>query len=50
MRAQHRHIVELAELPNVTVQVLPFSAGQHSSMTSAFTMLGFEDHPAMNTV
>lgn len=47
---QLRHLAELSELPNVTIQVLPFSVGEHSSMTSPFTMLGFEDHPAMNTV
>jgi transcriptional regulator with XRE-family HTH domain len=49
MREQLRHIAELAALPNVTVQVLPFATGQHASMTSAFTLLGFEDYPAMNT-
>lgn len=49
MREQLRHIADLAALPNVTVQVLPFAAGEHASMTSAFTLLGFVDHPAMNT-
>jgi transcriptional regulator with XRE-family HTH domain len=50
MRNQLRHIAQLSRLPNVTVQVLPFDAGQHPSMTSPFTLLGFEDYPGMNTV
>jgi transcriptional regulator with XRE-family HTH domain len=50
MREQLLHIAELAVLPNVTIQVLPFSIGAHPSMTSPFTLLGFEDHPKMNTV
>ncbi len=39
MRAQLRHIEELAKRPSVTVQVLPFSAGAHPAMTGSFTML-----------
>lgn len=49
MREQLAHIVELAKLPHVTVQILPFSAGAHPAMTAAFTMLGFEIRE-MNTV
>jgi transcriptional regulator with XRE-family HTH domain len=50
MRAQLRHVIGLAELPNVTVQVLPFSAGVHPAMTAPFVLLGFQDHPGMDTV
>lgn len=42
MRAQLAHLVEVASLPNVTVQVLPFSAGAHPAMTAPFTLLGFD--------
>ncbi len=49
MRAQAQRIAELAELPNVTVQVLPFTVGAHPGMLSAFTMLRFPEEP-MNTV
>jgi hypothetical protein len=50
MRAQLRHVIGLSELPNVTVQVLPFSAGVHPAMTAPFVLLGFQDHPGMDTV
>ena len=50
MRAQVEHVLALAKLPHVTVQVLPFSAGAHPAMTAPFTLLGFDDYPAMNTV
>jgi hypothetical protein len=50
MRNQIRHMIEMAQLPNVTVQVLPFSVGFHSAMTGSFTALRFPETPAMNTV
>jgi transcriptional regulator with XRE-family HTH domain len=40
-RDQLRHLIEMAKRPNITVQVLPFTAGAHPAMTSAFTMLQF---------
>jgi hypothetical protein len=49
MRAQVRRLAEVAALPNVTVQVLPFSAGAHRGMFGAFTALRFPEEP-MNTV
>jgi transcriptional regulator with XRE-family HTH domain len=39
MRAQLRHLMETSELPTVTVQVLPFSAGAYQGMTGAFKIL-----------
>lgn len=42
MSTQLRHIAESAELPNVTVQVLPFEAGAHQAMESNFSILKFE--------
>ena len=41
MSRQLRHIAEVAEAPNVTVQVLPFSAGAHAGMEGAFALLQF---------
>jgi transcriptional regulator with XRE-family HTH domain len=41
----HEQLVKLTEAasePNITLQVLPFSAGAHASMDSAFWILGFE--------
>ncbi|MGH4007845.1 MAG: helix-turn-helix domain-containing protein [Pseudonocardiaceae bacterium] len=49
MRSQIRRIAEMATLPNITVQVLPFSAGAHSGMRGPFTALRFPEEP-MNTV
>jgi transcriptional regulator with XRE-family HTH domain len=49
MRAQIDRLIELADLPNVTVQVLTFDAGAHPAMTASFIMLGF-DLAAMDTV
>ncbi len=43
MRAQLDHIVALAELPHVSVQVLPFGAGVHPAMEGAFSTLGFPE-------
>jgi transcriptional regulator with XRE-family HTH domain len=49
MRSQLRRIAEMAKLPNITVQILPFSAGAHSGMRGPFTALRFPEEP-MNTV
>ncbi|MGH3833941.1 MAG: helix-turn-helix domain-containing protein [Pseudonocardiaceae bacterium] len=49
MRRQLRHVIETATLPNVTVQVLPFSVGFHPAMAGSFTALRFPESP-MNTV
>lgn len=43
MRAQLQRIVQLSELPSVTVQVLPFEAGAHPGMDSIFILLDFAD-------
>ncbi|MEU6356796.1 helix-turn-helix transcriptional regulator [Streptomyces sp. NPDC047072] len=42
MREQLEHVLDSAELPCVTVQVLPFDAGTYPA-TGTFTMLGFPD-------
>ena len=43
MEAQLWHLVELSQLPNVTLQVIPFSAGAHPAMDSTFIILEFAD-------
>jgi transcriptional regulator with XRE-family HTH domain len=43
MRAQLHHIAEMADLPHVTVQVLPFRAGAHPAMDGSFIVLGFPE-------
>jgi transcriptional regulator with XRE-family HTH domain len=44
---QYRHLVVMAERPNVTVQVLPFSAGFHESMAGSLVLLSFP--PGLST-
>ena len=46
---QLKHLVQVSKLPNVTVQVIPFSAGAHRGMRGAFVALRFPEEP-MNTV
>jgi hypothetical protein len=41
MRRQLERLGEVAALPNVTLQVLPFAAGAHGGMDGTFTMLLF---------
>jgi transcriptional regulator with XRE-family HTH domain len=43
MRAQLERLAELAALPHVTLQVVPFSAGAHAGMESPFLILGFPE-------
>jgi transcriptional regulator with XRE-family HTH domain len=50
MLRQLHHLIELAELPNITIQVLPFAAGPHPAMASSFSLLCFPQTPAMDCV
>lgn len=50
MREQLARLIEVSKASNVTIQVLPFSAGAHPAMTAPFTALSFDDYPAMNTI
>jgi transcriptional regulator with XRE-family HTH domain len=43
MREQLRSLVDAAELPNVTLQVLPFAAGGHAGMDGTFAILDFPE-------
>lgn len=50
MAGQLRHLLDMSERDNITVQVLAFAAGEHVAMTGAFTMLRFPDELGMNAV
>ncbi|WJV51734.1 helix-turn-helix domain-containing protein [Streptomyces flavofungini] len=41
MREQLRRLLDVAELPNVTVQVMPLDATVHPGTVGAFTLVGF---------
>lgn len=43
MSRQLVHLSDLAELPNVTIQVLTFAAGGHPAMTTPYVILSFPD-------
>jgi transcriptional regulator with XRE-family HTH domain len=44
MRAQIAHLIHcVRDLPNVTLQLLPFAKGAHGSLTGSFTLLDFPD-------
>jgi transcriptional regulator with XRE-family HTH domain len=43
MRQQLERLVEASELPNVSLQVLPFNAGAHPAMDGDFTIVGFPE-------
>jgi transcriptional regulator with XRE-family HTH domain len=43
MREQVRHLIEMADHPAVTLQVLPFVAGGHRALGGPFTILRFAE-------
>jgi transcriptional regulator with XRE-family HTH domain len=50
MRRQLDKLVTAADLPNITIQVLPLAAGAHGGMDGAFTILLFEEQANQNLV
>ncbi|MEU4495534.1 helix-turn-helix domain-containing protein [Streptomyces sp. NBC_00210] len=45
MRSQLAHLLSFGDRQWVQIQVLPFSAGEHTGMMGSFTLLRFEDDP-----
>jgi transcriptional regulator with XRE-family HTH domain len=43
MRAQLEHLLQITDLPNVTLQVVPFDAGPHAAAGGPFTILRFPE-------
>jgi transcriptional regulator with XRE-family HTH domain len=43
MRDQIQHLIDVAELPNVTIQVMPFYSGTHVAVGGPFTILRFSE-------
>lgn len=50
MRAQLEHLLDMVRRPNVKLQVLPYLAGAHPGMTSAFTIVSFAEPGALDVV
>lgn len=45
MHGQLKHLAELSSLPNITIQVIPYSAGAHSGLLGAFVVAETDDKP-----
>jgi hypothetical protein len=43
MRAQIQHLLEMAELPNITLQVIPIHSGAYATVGGPFTILRFSE-------
>ncbi|MDP9795640.1 transcriptional regulator with XRE-family HTH domain [Catenuloplanes nepalensis] len=50
MREQILHLLELAKLPNITLQVIPFEAGGHAAAGGQFSILRFHDQELPDVV
>lgn len=50
MRDQLRHLATASELPNVTLQILPFDIGAHAGMDGTFAILDFPEVEDPNVV
>lgn len=50
MRAQFHRLIEVARLPHVTVQVVPFTAGVHAAESGSFTVLRFQERDLPDVV
>ncbi|MFF5247532.1 helix-turn-helix domain-containing protein [Streptosporangium sp. NPDC000095] len=47
MREQIRHLIDMATKPNITIQIVPDSAGAHHALEGAFVILDFLDDPSL---
>jgi transcriptional regulator with XRE-family HTH domain len=45
MAAQLKHLLDLSELGNVSIQVLPYRAGIHAAIDGPFVLLTFDGYP-----
>jgi transcriptional regulator with XRE-family HTH domain len=43
MQAQLQHLLDAVELPNITLQVIPFSVGAHAGMPGSFVFMQFAE-------
>ncbi len=45
MSRQLMHLLSVAELPNVTIQIVPFAAGLHPGVRGSFEVVQYDDTP-----
>jgi len=43
MRGQLQRLIQVAESPTLTLQILPFASGEHAGMDGSFTIHGFSE-------
>ena len=44
MRSQLKHLIEMSQRPNVTIQIVPFKAGGHAAAGGPFSVLRFAEY------
>ena len=47
LRSQLKHLLELGQMRNITIQVLPFSGGAYAGMAGSFAILDFAEAPSI---
>ncbi len=50
MRAQLKHLIDMSQRPNVSVQVIPFKAGGHAAAGGPFSLLRFAQYDIPDVV
>ncbi|MFI5804885.1 helix-turn-helix domain-containing protein [Streptomyces sp. NPDC051561] len=50
MKEQLRHLLEMADLPHIRLQVLPLGAGAHAGLTGAFVIFSFPNIADLDVV
>ena len=50
MRSQLHRLIEVAKMPQVTVQIVPFASGGHAGASGSFTVLRFEEQDLPDVV
>ena len=50
MRSQVQHLIDMAERPNVVIQVMPFRFGAHAGESGAFSILRFPEQDLADVV
>lgn len=47
MHTQLEHLITMSERPQITVQVVPYSVGEHPGVAGSFVIAGFDDAPSI---
>ncbi|HET7016556.1 MAG TPA: helix-turn-helix transcriptional regulator [Streptosporangiaceae bacterium] len=50
MRGQIKHLIEMSQRPNVTIQIVPFQIGGHAAAGGPFSILRFAEHDLPDVV